>query len=118
MLGGRIVAMLTVLATAFAIAVLVPLHLASEHHGEAAETHEGPDHRDSDHADLAVGKVAPAPLDLRPMTVLAADPGADILAAAHVVASRRSAERLHDPPELNRAALPPTPPRAPPTLRT
>ncbi len=105
------------------VAVLVPLHLATEHgdghdhghDGERERDHEGPDHASVEHDILATVRPAPLPpLDLRPIEV---GVDADALIRGGEAGDRHAWTDFPDEsPPPDPAPLPPTPPRGPPAL--
>lgn len=109
--------LLLAIATILVIAMLVPLHLSEAHHGDHAASHEGEGHVEEDHDVLATA--GPSFPTLAPALSLAAEPAGDLARndAPRTLGPVRRTDRLHDPPDPDQAALPPTPPRAPPTLR-
>jgi len=113
--------MLVAVAITIAFGFVIPLHLADEHHGHAEESREGEDHEHEsphDAADHTTVAVAPAAsshvVDLR-LAVVVADGPIDPVEPGVLLAVGRGA-RSHDPPEPDQAAIPPSPPRGPPTL--
>ena len=116
MVTRQAIRLLVLIATVLAFAILVPMHVADEHHGDAAESHEGEHHDEGDHTEVAsANPAAPTSLDLRPVVLLCVTEALVPEARGLLVVVRT--DRLHDPPDPNQAALPPAPPRAPPTLR-
>lgn len=117
MVRRQAIRLFVLLATVLAFAVLVPMHLAEEHHGAAAETHEGDDHHQGDHTVASATNWAlTVPVDLRPSALLSG--WVDLVPEPQGLVIAVRADRLHDPPDPDRAASPPTPPRAPPSLRS
>lgn len=64
---------LVIIPTLVAIAVVVPIHLATEHGDrETSKHHEGPDHSDTEHLLLTDGRPVTPSLDLPDLSVATA----------------------------------------------
>lgn len=97
-----------------AVGVLIPLHLAHEHHDDDATGHEDSGHDEADHGSLTLVRIQHVSVSLPAPASTIWVVAATAVDCSPSPAAIPGTDRAGDLPPPGRAALSHTPPRAPP----